>query len=302
MQTPNQSLLPIRTVSQITGVNAVTLRAWERRYGLITPQRTEKGHRLYTQHDVEQIHRIVSLLDRGISVSHVKPLLDNFTTPDPTENEEASDLWANYRLDMLNAIEGFNEPVIDQVYNDAMSLYPIDVVNQRLIAPLLVELGERWEGRPAGIAEEHFFSVYLRNKIGSRIHHLNTRSHGPLLIVSCMTGEQHELGMLFFSLAAVNTGYRVVILGADLPLDQIPPVLQQQDAVGIVLSSSSEPGEDVLENTLPDLIKQTHLPVFVGGRTSVSHETAITAAGAQCVGENIIQSLRIINQTLNPSA
>ncbi|MGB5177623.1 MAG: MerR family transcriptional regulator, partial [Gammaproteobacteria bacterium] len=73
---PAEGLLPIRTVSILTGVNSVTLRAWERRYGLIIPQRTPKGHRLYTNQDVERINRIVELLNQGISVGHVKPLLD----------------------------------------------------------------------------------------------------------------------------------------------------------------------------------------------------------------------------------
>ena len=59
---PREGLLPIRTVSILTGVNAVTIRAWERRYGLITPQRTPKGHRLYTHQDVERIRQIVALL------------------------------------------------------------------------------------------------------------------------------------------------------------------------------------------------------------------------------------------------
>ena len=61
---------PIRTVSSLTGVNAVTLRAWERRHGLIKPHRTPKGHRLYTREDIHRIHRILSLLDAGYAISH----------------------------------------------------------------------------------------------------------------------------------------------------------------------------------------------------------------------------------------
>ena len=84
---------------------------------------------------------------------------------------------------MLSAVEKFDEQVLDSTYNDALSLYPVDVVNQRLVTPLLRIIGEHWKERDTGIAEEHFFSVYLRNKLGARIHHLNQRSHGPLLIL-----------------------------------------------------------------------------------------------------------------------
>lgn len=69
-------LFPIRTVSTLTGVNPVTLRAWERRYGIVQPQRTPKGHRLYSAEDVERIHRVLGLLERGISIGQVRQLLE----------------------------------------------------------------------------------------------------------------------------------------------------------------------------------------------------------------------------------
>ena len=215
---PAEGLLPIRTVSILTGVNSVTLRAWERRYGLITPQRTPKGHRLYTNQDVERINRIVELLNQGISVGHVKPLLDQMPGDVAAASAtDESDNWKNQQDKMLDAIERFDEPVLDNIYNDALSLYPLDVVNQRLTTPLLRLFGERWKQRETGIAEEHFFTVYLRNKLGTRIHHMNQRGSGPMLLLACLPGELHETGLLFFALAAVSAGYRVLILGANTP-------------------------------------------------------------------------------------
>ena len=296
---PAASLLPIRTVSMLTGVNAVTLRAWERRYSLITPQRTPKGHRLYTQQDVERIKRIVELLDQGISVSHVKPLLDQA----PGETLAASapdneDIWKTYQDSMLRAIERFDEPALDNAYNDALSLYPVDIVNQRLTTPLLRLLGERWKKRETGVAEEHFFSVYLRNKLGTRIHHMNQRGHGPLLLLACLPGELHEIGLLFFALAAVNAGYRVLVLGANTPLQQIPGVLDKTACVGVILSSSSKPARGVIEKDLPDLTNQVKTPVFVGGKTSVTHQQELEQTGVACLGENIAAGLQLINKTV----
>jgi DNA-binding transcriptional MerR regulator len=296
---PPGGLLPIRTVSMLTGVNAVTLRAWERRYGLITPQRTPKGHRLFTQQDVERINRIVEFLNQGISVSHVKPLLDrapgDAITPSTTGN---GDLWKNYQDRMLGAIEVFDEPALDNTYNDALSLYPIDVVNQRLTTPLLCLLGERWKKRETGVAEEHFFSVYLRNKLGTRIHHMNQRSNGPLLLLACLPGELHEIGLLFFALAAVNAGYRVLILGANTPLQQIPAVLAKKACAGVILSSSSKPARGVLGTELPELTSRVEPPVFVGGKTAVSHREILEQNGAISLGENITSGLQLVNRIL----
>ena len=296
---PAEGLLPIRTVSSLTGVNAVTIRAWERRYGLIIPQRTPKGHRLYTQQDVESINRIVELLNQGISVGHVKPLLDQ--SPGNTATSSRTDdvnTWNDQQDKMLAAIERFDEPSLDSTYNDALSLYPLDIVNQRLTTPLLRLLGERWKKRETGIAEEHFFSVYLRNKLGSRIHHLNQRGNGPLLLLACLPGELHETGLLFFALAAVNAGYRVLVLGANTPLQQIPGVLDKKPCAGVVLSGSSKLARGVIDTDLPDLTRQIKTPIFVGGVTSVSHQEKFENNGAICLGENIAHGLQLVNKTL----
>lgn len=296
---PAEGLLPIRTVSMLTGVNAVTLRAWERRYGLITPQRTAKGHRLYTQGDVERINRIVLLLNQGISVSQVRPLLDQApggpTAPAATAEV---DTWTGYRDKMLNAIEHFDEHALDNAYNDALSLYPVDIVSQRLTTPLLRLLGKRWKVRGAGIAEEHFFSVYLRNKLGARIHHVNQRGSGPLLLLACPPGELHEIGLLFFALAAVNSGYRVLILGADTPLQQLAAVLESKPCAGVVLSSSSKPARGLLESQLRELTRRVGAPIFVGGRTSLAYKDRLEESGAICLGENIAAGLQLIHTTL----
>ena len=296
---PAEGLLPIRTVSILTGVHSVTLRAWERRYGLITPQRTPKGHRLYTNQDVERINRIVELLNQGISVGHVKPLLDQMPGDVAASSAtDASDTWKNQQDKMLDAVERFDEQALDSTYNDALSLYPLDIVNQRLTTPLLRLFGERWKQRDTGIAEEHFFTVYLRNKLGTRIHHMNQRGSGPLLLLACLPGELHETGLLFFALAAVSAGYRVLILGANTPLKQIPAVLEIKACAGVVLSGSSKPARGVLDTELPELMSHIKTPVFIGGGTAVSHQEKLAQSGAICLGEHIASGLQLINKTL----
>jgi DNA-binding transcriptional MerR regulator len=300
---PAESLLPIRTVSILTGVKAITLRAWERRYSLIIPQRTPKGHRLYTQQDVGRINRIVELLNQGISVGHVKPLLDQ--EPDDVIASSATnegDTWKDQQDRMLNAIESFDEQLLDNTYNDALSLYPLDIVNQRLTTPLMRLLGERWKKRKTGIAEEHFFSLYLRNKLGARIHHMNQRGNSPLLLLACLPGELHETGLLFFALAVVDAGYRALILGANTPLQQIPGVLAKKPCAAVVLSGSSKPARGLLGTELPDLITHVKAPVFVGGNISVSHQLKLEQGGAICLGDNIASGLQLINKTvkINP--
>ncbi|WP_455375931.1 MerR family transcriptional regulator, partial [Kaarinaea lacus] len=194
-----EELYPIRTVSSLTGVNSITLRAWERRYGLITPIRTPKGHRLYTQTDIDLIQQVLELLDKGISIGQVKDYLKGKGAQ--TINETATDPWSNYQRRMLNAIVRFDTNGLDQTYNDALSLYPIDLVTKHLVFPLLKELGVRWAEKEGSIAEEHFFGAYLRNKLGARFHHHAANQDGPLLVAACLPGEHHEVGLMLFCLS-----------------------------------------------------------------------------------------------------
>jgi DNA-binding transcriptional MerR regulator len=287
-------LFPIRTVAGITGVHPVTLRAWERRYHLINPQRTPKGHRLYSQRDIDLIHRVVALLADGISISQAATLVDaeggvDTTRPDP---------WRPYLERMLAAITRFNEPDLDAVYNDALALYPVDIVTDRLIAPLLEVIGERWENGSGDVAEEHFFSAYLRNKLGARLHHQSGAGVRARLIAACLPGERHDFGLLLFCLSAASVGYRLVLLGADMPLAELPGAARRARSDAIVLSGVTNPAAELLGVRLAELIRAAEVPVFVGGRATLHHVEEIDAAGAVCLGANIPDALRRLNSAL----
>lgn len=290
---------PIRTVAALTGVNPITLRAWERRYGLVKPTRTATGQRVYSRADIDTVHRILSLMENGISISQVGAALAARTEPVPAQREGP---WGDLRKQMAAAIAQFDESRLDAIYGELLALHPIERVTREVLMPLLAELGERWLTRTGGIAEEHFFAMYLRNKLGARIHHRGAAATGPRLLVACLPGEQHEIGMLLFSLAAHERGYRLVLLGADLPLAEIGYAARRARCDAIVLSASVEPAAGLLEGELPELVGNSGLPVYVGGRTSVRRRDEIAAAGAEALGPDIASGLRRLCEALPPAA
>lgn len=306
---PNDSLVPIRTVSSLTGVNSVTLRAWERRYGLIQPTRTPKGHRLYSMADVSLINQIVTLLEGGISISQVHQVLQQAPTPLAPESAATEiqaqrfDLWANYQKRLVEAIIGFDEAELDSTYNEILALYPIDIVTNRLIIPLLRELGWRWQrGNPTGVAEEHYFSVFLRNKLGARFHHRSRFNDGPTLIVACLPEEQHEVGTLLFSLMAIDWNYRVILLGANMPLEQLPALVERIDAQAVVLAGTYASPKGMLSHDLPRLVQRLAVAVFIGGKITSRHQSELTAAGVIALSEDLHEAIRSINRALLPQA
>ncbi len=173
--------LPIREVSRQTGVNAVTLRAWERRYGLIIPHRTPKGHRLYSHAHVQRVLDILTWLNRGVSVSQVKNLIDS---RQPETNVPGSD-WEALKQNLSKAIGELAERRVDDLFNQAMSLYPPRTVCEQLLMPLLADLESRWQGQFGGQMERTFFYSWLRSKLGARIYHNNRQVSGaPVLLVN----------------------------------------------------------------------------------------------------------------------
>lgn len=290
---------PIRTVSTITGVNPVTLRAWERRYGLIKPKRTAKGHRLYTREDIELINQVVTLLDKGLAISQVRTALRGRGKPEGPATEHVEP-WQRYRERIIAAVTRFDENIIEEAYNDALSLYPVDIVTRQLLLPLLKELGDRWESTEGSVAEEHFFGVYLRNKLGARFHHRSRNTSGPRLLLACMPGELHEIGLLLLALSAHDRGYRLVLLGPNMPLGELSLAARRSSSDAIVLSGSIEPTAQA-RHDLAALVAATALPVFVGGVTSVRHADALSDAGVIPLGDDIQQGLRRLGETMKKS-
>lgn len=295
---PDTGLVPIRTVSSLTGVNPVTLRAWERRYGLIKPVRTPKGHRLYTMADVDRINQAIALLESGMSIGQVGQVLTADSLKPRDIAEEAFDPWSMYQRRLIEALVNFDESTLDTVYNEALSLYPIDIVTSRLIVPLLQELGRRWEKALGSVAEEHFFSVFLRNKLGARFHHHHRELKGPGLLAACLPGEQHEIGILLFALAAADRDYRPILLGANTPLAELPPVVERTACQGIVLSGSAEVPEPVIQEELPRLLQQVKVPVFIGGRVTARYAETLTTARVLTLGDDFTLALRKIGSVL----
>ena len=265
--------VPIRVLSSLTGVSAATLRAWERRYGLLDPTRTPSGHRLYGVQHVELIRRVLALRDRGVPFARMRDML----RPD---RGRAPDLWQDHISRMFAAVTRFDEAELDEIYDEATAIHAVDHVTHGLLLPLLRRLGERWQTVAGAVAEEHFFAAYVRSKLGARMLARHRYDAGPRLVAACCPGELHELGLMLFVIEARAAGARVAFLGADTPLEQIRHAVSCGGFDGIVLTLCIDPSPGVLEKRLAALARDAGVPVFVGGTGAVRHHKAIAAAGA----------------------
>ncbi|MCS6118560.1 MerR family transcriptional regulator [Shewanella baltica] len=164
---PNDGvLLPIGEVSALTGVNAVTLRAWQRRFGLVIPARTPKGHRLYTSENIQEIHEINTWLAKGVAISKVKPLLMSAAKLSSEMIEsQVVDLWGEQITALNAALFDFNQHKLQQILDDAFGLYPFQLLKEKLLQPWLNQLEDLVDER----LDAELILAWLKSELLSRV-------------------------------------------------------------------------------------------------------------------------------------
>jgi DNA-binding transcriptional MerR regulator len=261
--------LPIREVARQTGVNAVTLRAWERRYGLIVPHRTPKGHRLYSAEHVQRVMDILTWLNRGVSVSQVKNLIDSRqpeTSASATATATGND-WDALRQNLTKSIGELAERRVDDVFNQAMSLYPPRTLCEQLLMPLLGDLENRWQSQFGGQMERVFFYSWLRSKLGARIYHNNRQLSGaPVLLInhSDMPLEPH-LWLSAWLISSVDCP--VEVFDWPLPNGELALAAELLKPRAVVLYSSKA----LNPTQLPRLLANIQCPVVLAGASVRIH-------------------------------
>lgn len=301
-----ENYFPIRVLAERTGVGHSTLRAWERRHGLLAPHRTPKGHRLYTEEDVLLINRVLELLKEGHSISSASEYIKNskiggavvqgpIMQTDPNHQPVPIDTpWQRYLEQMVHAVEDFSSERLDAVYNEASSLYPLELISSQLIVPTLNFFGEKWRSDDAIIGQEHFFSAWLRNKLGARLHHSASLSTGSTIVVACVPDLRHEVGTLLFTLALLGRGYRVVYLGSDMPLSPLPYIVKRSRAKALVLTVGEMTDFEPLLSDLQTLKSSMTQPVFVGGPMAAAKKEMLVEAGIESLGDQLSLAAHIL--------
>lgn len=266
----DEGWLPIREVARLTGVNAVTLRAWERRYGLIVPQRTPKGHRLFSADHVQRIQAILTWLNRGVAVSQVKELLD---TPQ-IFSESVDNDWHTLLLTLLQAVSGLQERALDDNVNQAMALYPPRTLCEQLLMPLLAALEQRWQGQFGAQMERGFFCAWLRSKFGARIYHNNRqlRTTPMLLINHSDLPMEPQLWLTAWLISSADCP--VEVFDGPLPVGELALAVELLQPRGVLLYSSKA----MNLAQLPKLFKGVSCPKMIAGPTVCIHHAELSAS------------------------
>jgi DNA-binding transcriptional MerR regulator len=194
-------------------VSPELLRAWERRYGLLQPIRSEGGFRLYTAEDEERVARMKRALDEGLSAAEAARRA-------LAEVRSTDGLLDDARGRLLGAAQTYDDVAVHAVLDEALAGFALETVLRELILPVLREVGDRWERGVLEVGQEHFASHLIRERLLGAAR-LWGRGGGPLAILACVPGERHDISLLAFGLLLRSHGWRILYLGADTPLETL---------------------------------------------------------------------------------
>ncbi|WP_205576879.1 MerR family transcriptional regulator [Photobacterium salinisoli] len=260
-------LFAIREVSEMTGVNPVTLRAWQRRYGLIKPQRTEKGHRLYTQADIEKIRLILSWLEKGVAISKVRPLLDGQVS-DAASQEENCDAISP----ILGALSDCRRGKLEQLLSQLMKEYPLPMFIEKVVVPVDTQVND--PANPLRAIQQALWQSTLIEQCASLVAKTRKRSGRKAMLLSfepAQDGITHYIWLTALSLS--NEGYSVTLLD-NLPfngkLHGLEAAVSQQEFDSVVVIGESKLPAAILKQ-LARINAEFHCPVSLRGSIAAIH-------------------------------
>ncbi len=306
----------IGELSRRVGVRPETLRAWERRYGLLDPERTGGGYRLYSTADEARVRAMTELLEQGVSAAEAarlarenhhlagevgpgtteagraalatgaalaEPLVPAAGTRAPAPVPAQGPILVEHRERLLAALAGFDESGAHAALDEILGRFSIDAVLVEVVIPLLAEVGERWRSEQLTVAQEHFSTELLRARLLGVGRGWGSGS-GPLALLACPPAERHDVGLIAFGLALRARGWRIAYLGADTPVATMSDTAERLDPDAVVVAAV-EPG--AFEAALRPLraLGERHL-LLIGG-AGANAEVARSVGAAHLRGDPI---------------
>jgi DNA-binding transcriptional MerR regulator len=280
-----EEFLRIGELSRRVGVSVELLRAWERRYDLLSPARTPGGFRLYSADDVARVLSMRANLERGLSAAEAA----RATLAGVRESETPFLVDGSHELS--RALESFDEVEAQAALDRALAGLSIEAVLQNIVIPHLHELGERWERGEISIGQEHFATNVVRGRLAGLARGWG-RGVGPRALLACVQGEQHDLPLLIFGIALRAHGWRISFLGANTPLESLVHTVDVLAPSAVVLTGTVPGVFDGLIDGLRDVAERA--PLYLAG--AAANDELARAAHAMYLDGDLLAAARTVSE------
>ena len=301
-----------RAVEKRTGVPADTFRAWERRHGLPAPFRTPGNHRLYSERDIAIIVWLKQMTDRGVSISHAvsmaqrrleeveqSPLAEQASAP----GAHTSD-FVRLTDSLITAFSQFDAQRANQYMEEALALFGVETVCLDVIQPTLIELGAMWERGEICVAVEHFGTSFCMRKLSALFNASQPEFGEPTVVMSCVEGEMHEIGLMFSALILSRSGYRVIYLGSNLPGCELHEAIKSVQPDAVVLAATTSTVVRSLGETVRTLrasgSSRSPFVIAYGGAVFEQEPDLRDTVDAVYLGKDARGACKVLHEALQP--
>jgi DNA-binding transcriptional MerR regulator/methylmalonyl-CoA mutase cobalamin-binding subunit len=273
----NEPRHPIRVVARRTGLKPDLIRAWERRYGAVSPGRSSTRRRFYSDAEVDRLSRLARVVRAGHAISQVAPLPDeelqrllDQDSPAPTLSPGASRTEAVLAA-CLAAVQRLDARGLELELDRAVVEIGMTEILDEVLAPLMRRIGDQWKEGTLRPFHEHAASAVVRSFLGGGWR--EPAPGAPVLIAATPARQRHELGAMLAAACAAAEGWQVVYLGPDLPPEEIAAASLHQGARAVALSLVYPPDDALLRDDLRRLrrLLDPRTDLIVGGRAAFAY-------------------------------
>ncbi len=270
---------PIKVVSQMTGLSVFVIRAWEKRYDAVVPSRTETNRRLYSDEDIEKLKLLNEAIKKGhnigsvanLTINELHSVLENKVANQNSILNNINDLPDDSELiidECLGSIKAYDGAELEKILLKASSKMSQPLLIENLIVPLVYKIGDLWQNGQIRVANEHLSTAVIRSFLSGLIERHIPAKNAPIFISATPTGQEHELGAMIASVVAASSGWKVVYLGPNLPVEEIAAAAASLEAKVVALSIVYPNDDQHLKKNLVSLKKMLpeDMAIIIGGR------------------------------------
>lgn len=304
-ETPTYNL---GVVVQETGINPDTLRAWERRYGLPNPGRTEGGHRLYSREDIRTVKWLLARQDEGMRIGQAVDLWNELRSAGrdpfqemPLQEERGAggtlalerargaedvEVLETLRQAWLRAGMAFDETRADEIFTDALARFPVEIATYQILLKGMRTVGDKWIRGEISVQTEHFISSLAEKRVQALMAGLPPAVREHKLVIACSPGERHTFSSLLVALFLRRRGYPVLYLGAEVPYRDLEDMLRSTSADLVILSAQMLTSAGRLYPVVEDLVSHG-IPVGYGGRIFIQYPSLREVLSGHYLGDDL---------------
>lgn len=286
---------PIKVVSQMTGLSVHVIRAWEKRYHVVEPDRTDTNRRLYSESEIEKLKLLNDAVHQGhniggianLTVEELKALLkkDNSDLSKLTGTivkSETDKSIKEFLAECISAIKGYNAKELEAILLNASTKFTQPILIEELIVPLVYKVGDMWHEGEIRVANEHLASSVIRSFMFNLLESYSINDSAPVMVSATPRGQEHELGALIAGVVAASSGWKVIYLGSSLPAEEIGAVVSHLNAKVVALSIVYPNDDPHLKREILKLqqLLPSGVSVVVGGRSVNGYLDVLDEIGA----------------------